>query len=193
MKSVFIIIVSIIILAGLIGGLFAYSYNQLSISLNDVKLHSIELEQLTWSALLKLGLNTLSGDWMQAVFEVIHGINLNLTLELHNNGLLPVYIPNFSYDIFINDILIGEGTSNVDTIIYPGQVKEIVSLQNIQKSSLAPSINSIIITQEIIDLKVKGTAYFQLLGLSIPIPFESTKQIFIFDEIQSKVNEIMNN
>jgi len=32
---------------------------------------------------------------------------------------------------------------------------------------------------------VSGTAYFNLLGLDVPIPFESSKQISISDEIEN--------
>lgn len=170
-------------------GLFAYSYSKLDISLNNVNLHSIDLEQLSWFSLLKLGLNTLPDNWFEEAFELIQGINLNLIFELGNNGLLPVYIPNISYDLSINNIPIGSGNSKINITINPGQTKEIISLQNIKKSSLLPTINSIVSTHGLLDLKVKGTAYFQLLGFSIPIPFESTKQISIYDEIYNKINE----
>ncbi len=183
-----------IVIIGLISvGLFAYSYSQLSISLNDVNLESIDLVELSLSTLLNLGLNTLSGNWLEAAFDLIQGINLNLIFELSNNGFVPIYIPDISYELSINDVLIGSGNSKINITINPGQTIKIASLQNIQKSSLLPTINSIINTEGIIDLKVKGTAYFQLSGLSAPVPFEATKQISIYDEIQSKVNEFQNN
>ena len=53
---------------------------------------------------------------------------------------------------------------------------------------MLPAVYSIVNTQGMIDLKVKGTAYFNLLGLSIPIPFESSKQISIYDEIRDRIN-----
>ncbi len=187
------IILAIVIIVIIFAGLFAYSYNQLSINLNDVNLESIDLVELSWSTLLNLGLNTLSGNWLEAAFDLIHRINLNLIFELSNDGFVPIYIPDISYELSINDVLIGSGNSKINTTINPGQTIEIVSLQNIQKSSLLPTVNSIINTQGIIDLEVKGTAYFQLLGLSVPVPFETTKQVSIYDEIQSKINEVQNN
>ena len=36
------------------------------------------------------------------------------------------------------------------------------------------------------DVKVKGTAHFKLLGLELPIPFESSRQISIVDEIEKE-------
>ena len=119
---------------------------------------------------------------------MIQGINLNLEFGLSNNGLLPVYIPDFSYELLINEIPVGNGNSEIDITIEPGQTKEITSFQNIQKTSLSPVINSIANTQGVIDIKVQGTAYFKLLGTDIPVPFESSKQILIYDEIENKIN-----
>ena len=39
------------------------------------------------------------------------------------------------------------------------------------------------------DIKVKGAAHIKLIGLDIPVPFESSKQISIYDEVRNKINE----
>ena len=193
-KIIGIIVAVFLIIIVITGGLLVYSYTQLSINLNDVRFHSIDWESLSWTSLLKLGLNTLSGNWFGAAFDLVQGINLNLIFGISNNGVLPVYIPDLSYDILINNIPVGSGNSNINITIYPGQTKEITSFQNIQKSSLSDVSYSIVSTQGVIDLTVKGTAYFKLFGLSIPIPFESSKQISIYDEIKNKISsEIQNN
>jgi len=44
----------------------------------------------------------------------------------------------------------------------------------------------------IIELRVNGTAFFKLFGQSIPVPFESTKQISIIDEIKNRLNNEIN-
>ena len=168
--------------------MFAYSYTQLNLSLNDAEIHSIDFEELSFSTLVNLGLKALSGNWFDAAFGLIQGINLNLGFGLSNNGLLPVYIPDFSYELLINEIPIGNGNSNLDITIDLGQTKEITSFQNIQRTSLSPVVNSIINTQGVIDIKMQGTAYFKLLGIDIPVPFESSKQISIYDEIEDRIN-----
>jgi len=186
-----IVFLTIIIIVGI---LFAYSYTHLNVSLNDVEFQSIDWEELSWSTLLKAGLNTLSGDWFSAAINLIQGINLNLILGVTNNGFLPVYIPDLTYDILINGIVVGGGNANLDITINPGETKEIVSFQNFKKSSLSPAVYSIIDTKGIMDLKVKGTAYFKLLGFNIPVPFESSKKISIYDEVRNKINaEIQKN
>ncbi|WP_179363322.1 hypothetical protein [Nitrosopumilus oxyclinae] len=194
MGKIKLIGISILVIIIILGILFAYSYTHLSINLKDVEFQSIDWETLTWSNLLNVGLDTLSGDWFNAAFGLIQGINLNFIFNVNNNGFLPVYIPDLYYDILINDIRIGRGNSNIDTTIYPGETKEIISFQNIQKNSFSPAINSIVSTQGIMEIKVRGTAYFKIFGMNIPIPFESSKQISIYDEVRNKINsEIQKN
>jgi len=188
MKLVIIIaIVFVVIIAG-VGGLFAYSYTQIHVSLDDAKFHSIDWESLSFSNTLKLGLNVFSGNWLSAAFDLIQGVNLNLYFGLTNNGFLPVYIPDLSYDLIVNGVSVGKGYTSIDTTVSPRQTKTLPVLQNFQKSSLAPAIGNIISNNGIIDLKVSGTAYFKVFGLSIPVPFESSKQISIIDEITFSPN-----
>ena len=165
------------------GILIVYSYSQLTVEFTDVQYSSIELKELSWTDLIPLGISILSGNWIDVVSDLILGIHLNLIFELNNNGLLPVFVPNFSYEVLINDIVMGYGTSNADVVINPGEKYEITSFQNVQKNSLSPIINSIITAEGVVDITVKGTAHFELLWFDIPVPFQSVKQISIYDEI----------
>ncbi len=183
------IIIIIIIVGGI--GLLAYSYTQINVSLDDVKLHSIDWMSLTWSNVLRLGLDALTGNWLSAAFDLIQGVNLNLYFGLTNNGFLPVYIPDLSYDLFINDIPVGKGYTSVDATINPRETKTLPVLQNFQKTSLSPAIGSIVSNNGWLDLMVKGTAHFKLFGIDIPIPFESSKQISITDEVKKRLNAII--
>lgn len=193
-KKVGIGVCIVVAIIGIIFGLIAYSYTQIHVALNDVSFHSIEWASFSWSTLLSLGLNVLTGNWLGAAFDLIQGINLNLIFGLSNYGILPVYIPDLTYDLSINGVPVGEGYSTVNLTINPGETRQIPVLQNFQKSSLNPAISSIVSTGGIINLRVSGTAYFNLLGLSIPIPFESTKQVSIIDEIESRLtSEIQKN
>lgn len=170
-------------------GLFAYSYTQFSVNLNDVRFHNIDWAPLSWDKLLNLGLSTLTGEWFGAAFELIEDVNLNLLFGISNNGVLPLYVPDLSYDILINGNLIGKGNSDVNLVINPGQTKIITSFQNINKDSMAPAVYSIIESQGVMEVKVKGIAYFQFFGISIPVPFESTRNISIYDKVRERINE----
>jgi len=192
-KTIIIVAAISISIIAILFGLIAYSYTQIHVSLSEVSSVEIELENLSWANLIKLGLDVLSGNWIVAALDVIAGINLELVFELSNNGLLPVYIPELSYDLSINGIPIGTGNSEINTTINPGETKEIPILQNLQKNSFSPAIESIINTEGVIDVGVSGTAFFELLGQRIPIPFESTRQVSIVDEIQNQLNQQIQN
>ena len=169
--------------------MYVYSFSQIHVSLSEVSSVDIELEALSWTDLIKLGLDALSGNWIEAAVGVIAGINMGLVFELSNNGLLPVFIPELSYDLSLNGISIGTGYSELNTTINPGDTKDIPISQIIQKTNLAPAIESIIESEGLVDIGVSGTAYFELLGNSIPIPFESKQQVSIVDEIQKQLEK----
>ncbi len=181
-----------LLIIAILGLLFYYSYTQIHVTLNDARLHSIDLAPFSWSTLLKLGLNALTGNWLGIAFDLVEGINLNLLFGVTNNGLLPVYIPDLSYDLSLNGVNVGKGYATIDATIYPGHTEEISALQNLKKSSFSPAINSIVSNDGVIELKISGTAFFKLFGQSIPVPFESTKQISIIDEIKSRLNNEIN-
>lgn len=194
MNKFAIIWISILMIIITVTALFIYSYTHLEVNLNNIEFQSIDWAPISWEMLLKMGLNTLSGNWFDAAFSLIQGVNLNLVIGLSNNGLLPVYIPDLNYDVLINNIPIGSGISKTNIMVNPGEIKEIISFQNIQKSSMAPAAVSIINAEGIMNIKIKGTAHFQLLGWMIPVSFESEKQISIYDEVRNKINaEIQKN
>lgn len=194
MKAAAAIATIIIVIVVVFLGLLAYSYTQIHISLNDVQFHSIDWAQISWSILIKLGLNALTGNWLGAAFDLVNGVNLNLIFGIYNGGILPVYIPDLSYDLYVNRVPVGSGYSTLDLTINPGQSREMPILQNFQKNSLAPAVSSIVSNNGVMEIRVRGTAYFNLLGLSIPIPFESTKSVSIMDEIQLRLkSEIQKN
>lgn len=178
-----------IAIVGICSALISYSYTQIQVSFSEVSFVEIELETLSLATLVQLGMDLFSGNWLSAALDVIAGINFGLIFELTNNGLLPVYIPEITYELFINEIMIGKGITEVDLLLKPGQTEEISLIQNFKKDRLSPAIDSIIKTEGVINIDVRGTAYFEMLGYQIPIPFESTKQISIIDEIQSQLEQ----
>ena len=184
------VVVSIIlILMAVFYGIVFYSYSQVNVSLVDLSFVEIHLENLSLFDLVNLSLDVLSGNWESIILEVISEIDLGFIFELTNNGFFPVYVPDVYYDLSINEILIGHGYSTVNTIINPGESKKIDAFQNLQKSSLNPAIESIIKDKGIMDIRINGTAYFELFGTDIPVPFETSKQISLIDEVLNKINQ----
>ena len=116
-KVVGIAIVIVVIVIGLV----AYSYTQIQINLVDISYAGIDWAPKSLSTFLKLAVNLLTGNILEAALSLIAGIKLNLIFALTNHGFFPVYIPNLSYDLLVNDVNVGHGTSKVDTTIYPGE------------------------------------------------------------------------
>lgn len=143
---------------------------------------------LSGTSILKSVFSALTGNLISAVLSVITGIKLNLIFALANHGIFPVYIPDLKYDLSVNGIKIGQGNSNVDLTINPGETKDLPILQDFTFNSLEPVASSVIASNGIMDVKVSGTAYFKFLGLSIPVPFESTKQVSVVDEVKKYIS-----
>jgi len=177
----------VLVILVVLGGLFYYSYTQIQVELTGLSLHSIDLMKFTWKNVLSLGLNLISQNWFGAAIDLVDAVNVNLEFGVKNNGLLPVYIPDLNYDLYVNDKHFGNGHSTFDATIFPGEYREFPAFQKFKKSGLTESIPSIISRGGNMDITVKGTAYFQIFGLSIPVPFESTRTINIASEIEKRI------
>jgi hypothetical protein len=73
-KTIIIVIAISVSIIAILFGLIAYSYTQIHVSLSEISSVGIELENLSWSNLIKLGLDVLSGNWIAAALDVIAGI-----------------------------------------------------------------------------------------------------------------------
>ena len=191
MKPVVIGILISLVVVGVFFSLVAYSYTQIAVNLEGVTLDSIDWTSISVSTLIKIGLDVLRGDWIDSVLALIERINLNFIFQFSNNGILPVHIPDLSYDLSINDVYVGQGNSTINTTINPGETKEIPILQNFQRDSLIPTVKSIVDRNGIMDLHISGIAYFKLLIFEVPIPFESTYQISIIDEAEIHLDNLL--
>ena len=190
MKKSKIAVISIGVAIGIViilAGLLFYSYSQISVTLTDITYHSIDWSDFSFLTLIKLGLNVLAGDWLNAAFDLIEGINLNMFFGITNNGILPVYIPDISYELFLNGVNVGKGITPINDTIYPGKTKEVTTLQNFKKSGFEPAMSSIVENEGIMEIRIKGTAHLSIFGLEFPIPFESSKKISVYDEIKSRL------
>jgi LEA14-like dessication related protein len=191
LKPVAIGILISLVIVGVFFSLVAYSYTQITVNLEGVTLDSIDWTSISTSTLIKIGLDVLRGDWIDSALALIEGINLNFIFQFSNNGILPVHIPDLSYDLSINDVYVGQGNSTINSTINPGETKEIPILQNFQRDSLTPTVKSIVDRNGIMDLHISGIAYFKLLILDVPIPFESTYQISIIDEAEIHLDNLL--
>lgn len=166
-------------------GLIAYSYTQITLNLESITYQGLDVS-LSSGSLGKAISSGITGNWLEAALDLITGIKLGLGFGLSNHGFFPVFVPDVSYDLFVNDIKIGQGQSRIGLTINPGDSKHVDDFQYIQSSSIKPAASSIIQSGGIINFKVSGTAYFDFMGQTIPVPFEATKQVNIVNELKNK-------
>ncbi|MDE1872926.1 MAG: LEA type 2 family protein [Thaumarchaeota archaeon] len=177
-----IIIAAIIVI---VVGLIAYSYTQIQISLDSLSFGGFDWAPASLTTLAKLVFNTLTGNLIGTVLSLITGVKLNLIFALSNHGIFPVYIPDLSYNLSVNGVNVGQGQSSADMTINPGETKTLPILQDFTISSLEPAAVLVLDEGGMMDIQVSGTAYFKFLGLTIPIPFQSTKQINVIQEAKN--------
>ena len=64
----------IFIILVIMGGLLYYSYTQINVELDTVSFHSIDLVNITFSTLVNLGLQAITGDWLGAAIDLVDGV-----------------------------------------------------------------------------------------------------------------------
>lgn len=185
MKLIVIPVVVVTIIAIVIG-LVAYSYTQIQLSLDNISYRGLDFATPSNTTLLKLASDFLTGNWMGFALTLVTGVKLGLAFGLSNHGFFPVYIPDVSYDIIVNGIKIGQGHGHISSTINPGETRSFQdNTQDYQFGTIEPAIASIIDAGGMATFQVSGTAYFNFLGISVPVPFQSSKQINVVDEIKN--------
>lgn len=181
------VVVGVIVgaIIAIILGLIAYSYTQVQISLDSVEFGGFDWAPASLITLAKLTFNALTGNVVGLVLSLITGVKLNLVFALSNHGVFPVYIPDLSYNLIVNGNNVGQGNSSVDTTINPGETKTLPILQDFQVSSLEPAAVAVLNAGGTMDIQVSGSANFKLLGLTISIPFQYTKQVNLIQEAEN--------
>ncbi len=186
MKRAITIAVIVVTMIGIVISLIAYSYTQIQIHLDNVSFGGFDWATASLMTLAKLAFNALTGNLIGTVLSLITGVKLNLIFSLSNHGILPVYIPDLSYNLSVNGVNVGQGQSTVDMTINPGETKNLPVLQDFQISSLEPAATSVLEAGGIMNIQVSGTAHFKFLGLTIPVPFQSTKQVNVVEEAKNR-------
>jgi len=182
---IFIVIVAVTLI-GIVLGLIAYSYTQIQFSLENVSYKGLEFASPSPSIIIKLAANFITSNWLGFALTLVTGVKLGLAFGLSNHGFFPVYIPDVSYDVLVNNVKVGQGRSHIDSTINPGQTKSFQdNNQDIQFGSIEPAITSIVNSGGIANFQISGIAYFNFLGIDVPVPFQSSRQINIVDEIKN--------
>ena len=99
MKTALKIAAVIVTIIGITIGLVAYSYTQIQVNLNEISFVGLDWAPISENMLLKMAYNALTGNILSLASTLITGVKVNLIFILSNHGILPVYIPELSYDL----------------------------------------------------------------------------------------------
>jgi hypothetical protein len=183
------IALGIVIVLLVLSALVHYSYQRLEIGLSSASFNSppvtISEERLLLSALTF----AVTGKILSFI-DAVDTINLKLGLTLRNGGFLPVVIPPFEYDLYLNDVYVGKGRSPQQLTLSPGQVSEIEVSQSVSVDAIRGAIPSIIQSGGVMNIKLKGTAKPQFfIPISVPFTVErSVNLVKVMEEYLGGIN-----
>lgn len=177
-KYLGIAVIAIIAVSAIAVGLIYYSYQNLTVTFNSLELDSppVTIDE-TKLFLAALTFVATGGTDLIAFLNSIDTINLLIGLDVRNGGFMPVAVPQFEYDIYINQIPAGHGQSSQQFTISPSQVQTMIVQQQVDATSLKSNamalINSIVESSYVVNVQLKGDAKLQgIFPLSIPFTVE---------------------
>ncbi len=174
----------ILLVVGGVGYAFYYNYTHLQFSFSDISVSNIELE-LNWQTIYY----GIAGNPLLAALSTLHSIDLDLTIQIHNPGFLPVVIPSFDYTLYGNDIDVGPGVSPSSVTVSASSTEPIHITQRLTTSSLQQLVTSIVSKEGLLDVKVEGKAH--LSSLPIDVPLSVSRSINIYQAIWDKIKDLL--
>jgi len=119
-------------------------------------------------------------------------LNLNLNLKCFNPNKIPAVLDGAEYEIYIQNIYIGNGSVSEKITIPPQETKIIKSEANVKYKdlkSLMNAVNEIIKNEGETEIMLKGNVYLDI-GIKIKIPFKVEKKITLSEEIIEKIKNL---
>jgi len=176
-----VIYVLVLLLLLVFGGLsLVYmSYSSVSVELVDVSILNVEIK-----ANLKTLYSILTGNLLDALLSVVNSMDLSAQLKINNPSFIPLYVPPIDYDIYMNDIYMGN--RHIDAFTLPPQssiTKKVV--QKVYLNQLEDLALSIVNKNGHLDVKIKGYTHVAFLN----IPFETTKRINVYEVIKEEIKQ----
>ncbi|NCN64838.1 MAG: hypothetical protein GW779_04385 [Candidatus Altiarchaeum hamiconexum] len=121
-------------------------------------------------------------------------ITLNLNLRCYNPNKIPVTLDGADYEIYLQEIYVGNGSISERLTIPPDETKILISEVKVRYENLNQLLN---IANEIIkrggkvNITIKGNAYADFIG-RISFPFKVEKEINLSREIVEKIKDLKN-
>jgi hypothetical protein len=117
-----VVVVAVAVCAAVV----AASYGAVSFSLEGAKVDGVQFKDFTFGDVLRLAAALIEypsdggASLMSAAAGLIDSVRLNSTLAVCNRGLLPVSIGGFTFDVFADGVLVGNGSYSGSVAVSPG-------------------------------------------------------------------------
>ena len=154
-----------VVVLGLVLGSFEYiSVQQTSITYGKVALSGVETAPLNSSLIVSeipafsafLFSPSASGA-VGLLATYFSAIKLNITLEVTNLGVLPVYAPAETHQVFLDGIFVATG-STPSTLVWSGSTTKVMLTETVSTAELLPLVKEILSSGGMVSYYISGNA-----------------------------------
>ncbi len=190
------IIAVILALLILFGMASAYSYQRVQVQVSGISFEGVRLANLTNMTVLKglavMGLPLLTNptdlsNWLALALQLVDSVQLSFTVQVANNGIVPIFIPSENHQVYLNGIFAGYGNSTSGIFLVPSNFEFISFSQSIPSSNILTIAKSVIADGGVVDVVVTG--YANVFGASVP--FTVHKQLDLLRLLIDKVTFLL--
>ena len=179
------IVVSILLLISLV---LYYSYTNVEAEVSDFKLGdpaiSISSEKISIAIISALISNEIS---IPLLIDVINGVNLDINMEIKNNGLIPIEIKSVKYQLYINEIDMGFNQLDLQISVPPGASRTLNFYHLIKRESLIEAVASMVESGGSANISIDGEATVSLLGINMTLPFYKKINLNLIEIIRMEI------
>lgn len=169
------------------------SYQSMAVQYEDARITKISFKSLGYSDLVRLTVALMMSPsdggalLISTAASLIDTVNLNLTLNATNRGIVPLWLGSFEYDLYVNNYYAGNGSHAGSVFIQPGSSALIVMNQTIKVSGLANATVDAIGNSGLMVVRVDGRVHTALFDL----PFSNTQTVDLKEELRDAVSSLL--
>jgi len=171
----------------------AASYGAVSFSLEGSKVVGVQFKEFTSVDVLRLAAALMEypsdggASLMSAAAGLIDSVRLNSTLAVCNRGLLPVSIGGFTFDLFADGVLVGNGSYSGSVAISPGINATIFVIEDLDFAAMSNATVQAFANNGTLEVTMKGEAQAGLFSA----PFSMESQIDVKDAVRDFVEDCL--
>jgi|GEM_PF-2312028 len=189
LAAVAVVAVAVAVFAAVV----AASYGAVSFSLEGAKVDGVQFKDFTFGDVLRLAAALMEypsdggASLMSAAAGLIDSVRLNSTLAVCNRGLLPVSIGGFSFDVFADGVLVGNGSYSGSVAVSPGINATIFVIEDLDFAAMSNATVQAFANNGTLEVTVRGEAQAGLFSA----PFSMESQIDVKDAVKGFVEDYL--